>query len=208
MAARATRRNSLLRVEIYVEGAPEHLASECRKAFQAMFLKVGLAGRLPRVIPCGGRQEAYKDFCLASQEPGKIVLLLVDSEERIADGHSKRSHVLQRTGDQWPLPNGATEDSLYFMVEAMESWLLGDTAALSSYFRVPVNHVALPPAGNWELKSKADLTNRLNAIARNTPKNEYKKGRDSFKILAMVNPQTLQQLPHAAAFFRRLLAVC
>lgn len=60
----------MVNVRLYVEGGGENnkaLRSACRRGFREFFLKAGLEGVLPRVIPCGGRQAAYEDFCTADR---------------------------------------------------------------------------------------------------------------------------------------------
>lgn len=197
-----------MKVEIFVEGGASHLISPCREAFRQLFIEAGLAGNLPRVYPCGSRQSAFEDFCLALTQPGTIVLLLVDSEEPITNENAKWNHVERRQGDQWRQPTGATEDSLHFMVECMESWLLADLKALKKYFVKTVIHPSPPPQGNWEKKSKDDLVSRLDRIAKGTPKKFYHKGRDSFAILKYVHPEALKPLPHATAFLDYLRTIC
>lgn len=196
-----------MKVEIYVEGAPEHLAAECRAAFRELFDRAKLTKR-PKVIPCGPRGKAFEDFLLALEAPEKIVLLLVDSEAPVKGGGGKWLHVHQRPGDNWKRPTLATEDSLHFMVESMEAWLLADDGALSRYFGGTINHTAPPPNGNWEVKSKADLIKRLDKLANGTPKERYNKGRDSFKLLKLVAPEALEKLPHAATFLSYLKTIC
>ena len=60
-----------MKVEIYVEGAgnPE-LVRQCRRAFKLLLEKAGCRGSLPSVIPCGGRDQAYRNFVNAPRESG------------------------------------------------------------------------------------------------------------------------------------------
>lgn len=54
-------------VKIYAEGGGNaaSLKAECRKGFSKFFETAGFKGRMPRVIACGGRQDAYDSFCTA-----------------------------------------------------------------------------------------------------------------------------------------------
>jgi hypothetical protein len=68
-------------VKVYVEGGGDHnktLDSECRRGFSEFFRKGGLAGRMPRVVACGGRQQAYDAFRTANTNagPGSLPILL------------------------------------------------------------------------------------------------------------------------------------
>ena len=123
-----------MRVEIYVEGAgnPE-LVRQCRRAFKLLLEKAGCRGSLPSVIPCGGRDQAYRNFVNAPRESGLRLLLLVDSEASVT-AKTKWEHIAQRAGDGWPCPDGATEDDLHFMSQCMESWFLADRPTMSEYF--------------------------------------------------------------------------
>jgi hypothetical protein len=65
---------------IYVEGGGEtnDLKTRCREAITKLFTNAGFAGRLPRVIACGSRNEAYDDFttAVAQRKSGFVALLL------------------------------------------------------------------------------------------------------------------------------------
>src|SRR6266700_8008904 len=78
-------------VKIYVEGGAQDSAldrSLCRRAFSKLFTAAGLAGKLPRTVPCGGRKAAYDAFVAAVNNPmpGELALLLVDSEAAVLKG--------------------------------------------------------------------------------------------------------------------------
>lgn len=54
--------------KLFVEGGGNHndaLKTECRRAFTALLEKAGFKGRLPRVVACGSRRNAYEQFCTA-----------------------------------------------------------------------------------------------------------------------------------------------
>lgn len=52
-------------MKLYVEGGGDTnlLRTACRQGFSEFLKKAGLAGRMPRVVACGGRQDAYDAFC-------------------------------------------------------------------------------------------------------------------------------------------------
>ena len=58
---------SLVNIKVYVEGGGNvrELRSRCRKGFSSFFGKAKLAGRMPQVIACGGRQRTYEKFAAA-----------------------------------------------------------------------------------------------------------------------------------------------
>ena len=68
-------------VKLFVEGGGDGkaLRTECRRAVAEFLMKAGLKGHLPRTVACGGRRQAYNDFCTAIAN-GEAAILLVDSE--------------------------------------------------------------------------------------------------------------------------------
>ena len=74
-------------VTIYVEGGGDRgqLQSACRQAFRKFFAKSCLADRRLKVVACGSRERAYRDFRDAvegTDDRGRTIFLLVDSEAR------------------------------------------------------------------------------------------------------------------------------
>ena len=63
-----------------------------------------------RVIPCGGRKQAYDAFVDAvANEPGVFNVLLVDSEDPVEITVSPWTHLRCRPDDRWAKPAG-TDD--------------------------------------------------------------------------------------------------
>ena len=193
---------------LYVEGGGDRNPSKtrCRQAFRAFLLKAGLAGRLPRIFASGSRQQAYDDFrhALGSSRGDDIVVLLVDSEEPIATDPGRWRHLKDRDG--WDQPAGATDDHVHLMVQCMEAWFLADRVALAGYFGDGFIENSLPRRTDVEAVSKQDLHRGLNAATRNSrPKGAYRKGRDSFAILADLDPgKVANASPHARWFLETL----
>lgn len=79
-------------VYVYAEGGGSgahsaDLQAEFRQAFSEFFSKTDLGKtRRPRVVPCGGREQAFQSFCTAIAQ-GQNALLLVDSETPIDPQH-------------------------------------------------------------------------------------------------------------------------
>jgi len=195
-------------VYLYVEGgAKGSLARECRKGFSQFLSKAGCKGRMPKVFACGSRREAYEDYCTAVKA-GKKAILLVDSEmpvEISADKAKPWEHVKNRQGDGWAKPATVTDDHLHFMVICMESWFLADKDALASYFGQYFNINALPKRSDVENVSKADVYNALFQATKDSQKGEYGKGKHSFKILGLINPEKVKSAsPYAKRFLNTL----
>ena len=176
--------------KVYVEGGGiGNKASRiaCRSAFREFFRKAGLNGRLPRVVPGGGRRQTYNDFCTAFDDPRNdaFTVLLVDSEERVAEGVAPWTHLKHRRDDGWDRPTGATDEHAHLMVQCMEAWLLADRETLAAVFGKGFRAGVLPGRRDVEGVPKQDVFAGLTNAARDCrTRRGYRKGRDSFEILA------------------------
>lgn len=160
---------------------------------------------MPRFVPCGNRQTAYKDFRKAVQS-GESALLLVDAEEPVkVPGpwqHLKGS-------DNWNRPQAATDDQCHLMVQVMESWFLADPDALESYYGQAFRKAALPKNPKVENVAKQDVESGLTQATRSTRKGKYSKGKHSFEILAELDPgKVREKSPYAERFFSTLERLC
>jgi len=181
-------------VRIFVEGGGDNasLKSECRKAFKKLLEKAGFAGRLPSIIACGGRVQAFEQFQQALRERSFDVILLVDSEGPVSQ-NSPWAHVLHRKGDGWKQPPDASDDDLQLMTECMESWIVADRKHLREYFGDALNENALPARPDIEQVAKKDLYHALHEATKRSSKGSYDKGSHSFKLLADVAPEAIRR---------------
>ena len=190
-----------MKVRVYVEGGGDESKSEskCREGFRTFFDKTGLTGRMPRIVACGGRQQTYKRFrtALANAAPDKFIVLLVDSEDPVAEGAGPWAHLKNR--DNWDRPAGAEDDNAHLMAQCMEAWFFADKDSLAKYFGAGFNRNALSGRPDIENIPKADLERNLKAATRQCkPKGEYRKGRHSFAVLAALDPaKVTAAAPHA-----------
>lgn len=193
--------------KLFVEGGGDHndaLKTECRRAFTTLLEKAGFKGRMPRIVACGGRRNAFEQFCTAMESGEGLAILLVDSEAPVSQD-SPWLHVAKRDGDEWVKPDGATEDQLHLMVQCMEAWFLADREAVRTFFGKGFKENALPAARVQEDVEKPDLYRRLEQAARNTTKGPYSKGTHSFKLLATLDPNHVRRAsPWAERFFSTL----
>lgn len=183
-----------MKVSIYVEGGgdQQNTLTECRHGF-AEFIRKMLPGKArPRVIPCGGRGAAYKDFCTAISQlkEGEKVLLLVDSEEPVDSGDDAWAHLHKRVGDGWAKPDAADEKNACMMVQCMESWFVADPEALADYYRKNFKKTKLPKLSKAgiEIISKQKVGESLKHATTATSKGAYHKTRHGFALLAAVDP--------------------
>lgn len=186
-------------MKLYVEGGGESnmLKTACRAGFSQFLSKAGLKGKMPRIVACGSRQNAYDSFCTAI-DSGEAALLLVDSESSVATVYQQEEaqkwkawgHLKNRLGDRWDKPANADEEDCHLMVQCMEAWFLADRATLQVFFGQGFNANSLPAAENQiESVDKVQLYQALaNATKYCTTKAKYAKGEHSFKLLALISP--------------------
>jgi hypothetical protein len=160
---------------------------------------------MPRVVACGTRHDAYDLFCTALQQahPIGFPILLVDSEGPIAAGTSPWEHLKNREEDNWDRPRAAADEHAHLMVQCMEAWFLADRENLRTFFGQDFKDGALPSRTDIENISKDDLYRGLADATRHCPtKGEYRKGKQSFEILALIRPQMVCE---ASPFANRLV---
>lgn len=190
---------------LFVEGGGDRsdLRTECRKGFRRLLERAGLAGRMPRIVACGGRRAAYEQFvhALANRDPGEALYLLVDSEGPVTHSDPWK-HVAARKGDQWSMPTDAHEEDLHLMVPVMEAWFLADRDALQRCFGKELRASALPHREDVENVAKDDVFRMLHAATKDTKTGPYGKGDHSFRILGELDPE---KLARASTWARRLL---
>jgi hypothetical protein len=179
-------------VKVYVEGGGDHnkaLETQCRRGFSEFFRKAGLGDRMPRVVRCGGRRQAYERFRTSHENAGRddFPILLVDSEAPVVES-SSWEHVRLRPGDGWACPQGASEDQIHLMVQAMEAWFHTDNDALLEYYGQAFRTAGLSQRSDIESIPKVDLSAGLQRATKDCQKGEYSKGEHSFQILARIDP--------------------
>lgn len=206
-------------VKLYVEGGGDTAAlkSACREGFAKFIEKAGLKGRMPRIVACGSRRDAYESFCTALAL-GDTAMLLVDSEAPVAELHQTGpfetwlpwDHLAQRPGDQWPKPANAADNACHLMTQCMESWLLADGATLKTYFGQGFKENQLPAASSSlvEPVAKQQVYQALaNATRDCKTKTSYSKGQHSFKLLGLIDPAAVTAAaPWAKRFTQALHA--
>ena len=196
-----------MKIKVYVEGGGDgkSLRTKCRQGFSSFFAKSNLAGRMPQIIACGGRNSAFDKFrtALGSRNAEEFIVLLVDSEDPVADGAGPWLHL--RTRDSWERPDVATEENAYLMVQCMEAWFLADKDGLAAYFGQGFNRNVLPGRREIEDVAKGDVLEGLKNATRQCKKGDYGKGRHSFDILERIDPaKVVDASPHASRLVETL----
>lgn len=134
----------MVTLHLYVEGGGNEgkrrgLKPECRRGFREFLLKADFDGRMPRIVACGSRGEAFDSFTTACSQ-GIAAALLVDSEGVVTK--APVDHLKDR--DKWDISNDVDHGCIHLMVQCMENWLLADKEALAAYFGHGFRANALP----------------------------------------------------------------
>lgn len=119
----------MVRVILLVEGGGDS-NSQLRRygdAFRQLLVRALGRERARRVDVrlCGDRGKTFGDFKrLLKQPPLGPVVMLVDAEKPVDPDHGPWRHVQANRDDRWERPAGAGDDSLHFMCQSMEAWVL------------------------------------------------------------------------------------
>ena len=186
-------------MKLYVEGGGDtaNLKVLCRQGFASFVTAAGVTKR-PRIVACGGRNDAYESFCTAIAN-GEEAMLLVDSECAIEAAHQSEpepakwhpwEHLKVRIGDGWNSPDGTTDTQCHLMVQVMETWFLADRETLVAFFGQGFRTSALPSIGPpiEDIPKSIVYETLAKATARCKTKAPYGKGEHSFKLLALIDP--------------------
>ncbi|MBC8139758.1 MAG: DUF4276 family protein [Fibrella sp.] len=189
---------------IYVEGGGGRLLdAQCREGFRKLLENSGFKGRVPRIVACGKRNDAYDNFKNVQEgSPTDYIALIVDSEDPVADTDAPWAHLATRDG--WERPKGANDDQVFLMTTCMETWIITDRASLSQYYGTKFRESALPALNNIEGRDRhAEIQDKL-ATATKGCTNAFEKGKRSFEVLAALNPSILRDRLSA---FARMIAI-
>ncbi|MBI5154151.1 DUF4276 family protein [Candidatus Poribacteria bacterium] len=193
-----------MRWTLFIEGGgnTDAVKRQCREAFTELFKKARFEGAMPRVVACGSRAQAYKDFvrAVSTRGEGEIAVLLIGSESPVQKGAGKWAHLATGKQDQWSQPNGTSEDDVFLMVQLMETWLLADPSAWKQVLGADFNESKVPDWPDMEAIGKEKILSTISAATSG-----YTKGAISWRVLAHVKPAELEtRLPHAADFFQTM----
>jgi len=183
-----------VRIKLYIEGGGDSALQDTlfREGWQAFFQNAGLAGRMPRTFRGSGRESTFDAYQTAvrQKKPDELPLLLVDSENLIADGNSEWAHLKEQDG--WVKPEGAGDEDAFLMVCCMETWFLADREALRKFFHECWRDNAVPQWPDLEAVPKATIFEKLALATAGCGKKSYAKGKLSFEILKVIDPKIVE----------------
>lgn len=204
-------------VKLYVEGGgtTNALRAACRQGFTSFLDNAGLSKK-PRVVACGGRKEAYDDYCTAVKN-GEDAVLLVDSEtpvlpkyqEGVSGDWKPWQHLKNRVGDGWDKPPLAADVDCHLMTQCMENWFLADRIVLKKFFGQGFKEGHLPPVTSpVEAIDKSVVYDGLAKATKDCKtKSPYGKAEHSFKLLAQIDPAKVAEASPWGRRFIELLKV-
>lgn len=173
-----------------------------RQAMRTFLQKAGVK-RLPRIVACGGRTEAYKDFRIALSQKTDAILL-VDSEGPVNEP-THWAHLKRRDG--WEKPPEATDEQCQLMVQQMESWFLADIEALADFYGQNFHRKSLPTSKSPEAIDRLQVMKGLEKASERTRKGPYHKGNHQCEILERLDANLVREkCPHCDKLIRACLA--
>lgn len=153
-----------------------------------------------RLVPCGGREEAFSKFdkVLSSQsKKHHIVILLVDSEGQV--NGEPYEHLKNRDG--WNIDREYC-DRIHLMAQTMETWIVADQETLSKFYGSGFARNALSQKHNLEEVSKVEVAKSLNLATQKTRKGRYHKIKHASKLLGKIQPEIVRnKCPHCKRLF-------
>ena len=194
-------------VAIYMEGGGDRRDAKAaiRQGMDRLLQPLKDAARARalhwKLVPCGGRDEAFRRFRDAvGNGDDAIVVLLVDAERPV----SGAPHLHLQSWDEWNM-DFADEDMIHLMVQTMETWMAADPDALSRYYGQNFNGNVLPRRTNLEEVAKADIERALKRATEHTQKGRYHKVKHASDLLKQIDVERVKaRCPHCARLFDKL----
>ena len=182
-------------IRVYYEG-DVLLRSGFAAFFRELQDRAKAKGLKLRLISAKGTSP--QDFAIANKvNPSAWNILLKDSEG--PDTGSLSASLCQQNG--W---DKSCEDSIFWMVEMMESWFHADKDALAEFYGHGFKRGALKRNPQVEKISKKDLQAGLKAATKDTAKGNYydNKTLHGPRILERINPALVREAsPNCQKFF-------
>jgi hypothetical protein len=176
-------------LRIYFEGD-----SRLRPGFRQFFSEIAEAAnrngwRFAAPVSTGGKPVQAFRIALQTHSNSWNVLLLDQEDSDEAEVRKKRLE-------------GCDMESVFWMVQIMESWFLADVDALKTVFK-GLSEAAIRGNPNVEEIPKADVLERLKKAANG----EYHKVKHGTKLLELIDPSKVRSAaPNCDRMFNQILA--
>ena len=189
-------------IRIYFEG--DRLLKPGFDAFFGDLIKRARAQRCSfSLIASGSGATAVRDFGIALRyHRDAWNVLLIDSEGPASGAHWQALCA----SNPWIRSHS---DSIFWMVEMMESWFHADRKALERFYAKGFKPAALRPNQKVEEISQRDLRDGLHAATKDTSKGSYFDHKPSHgaKLLELIDPNLVKQAaPNCRRIFEAILA--
>ena len=194
-------------IAIYMEGGGEGNATKAalRQGMDTFLQPLKEAARDKalgwKLVCCGSRNEAFQRFQNAVNSGDDVVnVLLVDAEGPVKN--PARRHLQDR--DEWDL-SFTCEDTVHLMVQTMETWIVADAAALTSYYGQDFRANKLPKTTNLETVPKTTVERSLIEATERTQKGRYHKIRHASDLLKLIDVDSVKaRCAHCRRLFDEL----
>jgi hypothetical protein len=160
---------------LFIEGEPNSPNGNLREGFTKL-LNQKLSGKLPRIKLGGGKSTVIKQYLKNKFEAQSILLIDLDADE------GRRQSDLQKYG------LAEHHETVFYMIQEMESWFLSQPDILDKYYGLTINR----------RKVSEKLKNKKVSEIQN-PKEELK---DLTKSLN--NGEQYHEIKHAVELLERL----
>jgi len=197
------------KVTIYVEGGSSKLVQDMRRAFSAFFAKTSLGEcQRPKVMVCGSREDAFRDFKIAIRQE-ENALLLVDGEKPIHPSYETEGHFKPwahlKYHDRWDKPDKAKDEDCHLMAQVMEAWFLADWEAVSQFYGQGFKASAKPNQAIEKISKEAIYDALEKATKECKTKARYGKSAHSFKLLGLISSdKVIEASPWAKRFVEEI----
>lgn len=149
---------------IYLEGGGQTKDenSRCRMGFRKLLEKSLPNTPIPRLVACGGRQQAFDQYRVGRGKCPTYAGLLIDSETPMDDISEPWDHLSKHSGDDWQRPPEASNEEVLLMTTCMESWLAVDRQTLRQFYGSSLHEKRLPPIEQIESRDRHEVQKRSN----------------------------------------------
>ena len=167
---------------LFIEGQPKTTNGDLKKGFVKL-LQQNFTVKLPRIILGGGKLQTINKF-KTNQLEAKSFLLLVDLDntESERENDLKTNSIIQ------------VEDSIFYMIQEMESWFLSQPEILDNFFGDGLSgkkiSSKIPKKKTSEILNPAEL---LLSITKNSKRGTYHKIKHAVELLKLLDACQLEK---------------